>query len=407
MSKPKNKAEELIDELIKGKSPEEIAGKDGLLAQLTKSMMERALQGEMTHHLGYEKHSPAGKKTGNSRNGRSKKTVKGDFGEIEIDVPRDRNASFEPQIIEKNQTRFTGFDDKILSMYARGMTTRDIAEHLKEIYKVDVSHDLISEVTDSVLKDVQEWQNRPLDPLYPIVFLDAIRLPIRDNGHVSKKALYLAIGVNIAGIKEVLGIWVEQTEGAKFWLQIMTEIKNRGVNDILIAVVDGLKGLPEAIESVYPSTNVQLCIFHQIRNSTKYVSFKDRKEVSADLKPIYSAVNEKEAEIALEAFTKKWDLKYPMISKSWKSNWNHLVFFLEFPPDIRKAIYTTNAIESMNNGLKKVTKNRASFPNDMAAVKLIYLALQNLSRKWTMPIKNWGPALHQFAIIFEGRVPIN
>lgn len=407
MSRPKNRAEELIDELIKGKTPEEIAGQDGLLTQLTKSMMERALQGEMTHHLGYEKHEPAGKKTGNSRNGTSKKTLKGEFGKIEINVPRDRNASFEPQIIEKNQTRFTGFDDRILSMYARGMTTRDIAEHLKEIYKVDVSHDLISEVTDSVLKDVQEWQNRPLDPLYPIVFLDAIRLPIRDNGHVSKKALYLAIGVNMAGIKEVLGIWVEQTEGAKFWLQIMTELKNRGVQDILIAVVDGLKGLPEAIESVYPDTKTQLCIFHQIRNSTRYVSFKDRKEVSADLKPVYSAVNESEAEKALDAFAEKWDSKYPMISKSWRSNWIHLVMFLGFPPDIRKAIYTTNAIESMNNGLKKVTKNRASFPNDMAAIKLIYLALQNLSKKWTMPIRNWGPALHQFAIIFEGRVPLS
>lgn len=399
--------EELIDELIMGKTPEEINGEEGLLAQLTKSLMERALQGEMTYHLGYAKHDPVGNKSGNSRNGTSKKTVKGNFGEITIEVPRDRNGEFEPKIIEKNQIRFTGFDDKILSMYARGMTTRDISEHIKDIYKVDVSHDLISEVTNSIIKDVQEWQNRPLDTIYPIVFLDAIRLPIRDGGHVIKKALYLAIGVNMAGIKEVLGIWIEQNEGAKFWLQIMTEIKNRGVNDILIAVVDGLKGLPDAIEAVYPNTQVQLCIVHQIRNSTKYVSYKDRKAISSDLKSIYTAVNETSAKEALETFAAKWDKMYPMISKSWRQNWNHLTMFLAFPEDIRKAIYTTNAIESINNGLKKVTKTRASFPNDMAAVKLVYLALQNLVKKWTMPIKNWGPALHQFAIVFEGRVQLN
>jgi len=407
MSKPKNRAEELMDELLKGKTTEEIIGEEGLLTQLTKSLMERALQGEMTHHLGYSKHDPVGNNTGNSRNGKSRKTVKGDFGEIKIEVPRDRNADFEPKIIPKNQTRFPGFDEQILSMYARGMTTRDIAGHLKQIYKVDVSADLISEVTDSVMQEVQEWQNRLLDPIYPILFLDAIRLPIRDNGHVIKKAIYLAIGVKMTGTKEILGIWVEQNEGARFWLQIITEIKNRGVNDILIAVVDGLKGLPEAIESVYPDTRVQLCIVHQIRNSTKYVSFKDRREVSADLKTIYAAVNESAAGQALEAFASKWDTKYPMISKSWRHNWIHLTMFLAFPAEIRKAIYTTNAIESINNGLKKVTKNRAAFPNDGSAVKLLYLALQNLSKKWTMPIRNWGPALHQFAIAFEGRVQLN
>lgn len=406
MSKPRNRAEELLDELIKDKTVEEITGKDGLLKQLTKAIIERAMQAEMTDHIGYKKHDPSGKNTGNSRNGTSKKTLGTDSGNIEINIPRDRNGDFEPKIIEKHQTRFTGFDDKILSMYARGMTTRDIAGHLKDIYNVDVSADLISKVTDEVLDEVKEWQNRKLDPVYPVIYLDAIRVPVRDNGHVIRKAVYMAIGIKMSGIKEILGLWIEQTEGAKFWLQIMTELKNRNVNDILIAVVDGLTGLPEAIHAVYPETRIQLCIVHQIRNSGKYVSYKDRKSVSADLKPIYTAVNESEALTALESFAAKWDAKYPMISRSWRNNWNHLTMFLAYPPEIRKAIYTTNAIESINNGLKKAVRNRASFPNDEAALKLLYLALQNLSKKWTMPIVNWGSALHQFAIIFEHRVPM-
>jgi len=406
MSKPQNRAEELLDELLKNKSVEEITGKDGLLKQLTKALVERAMQAEMTQHIGYEKNDPSGKNTGNSRNGTSKKTLATDSGDIEINIPRDRNGDFEPRIIEKHQTRFTGFDDKILSMYARGMTTRDIAEHLKDIYNVDVSAELISQVTNEVLDEVKAWQNRSLDPVYPIVYLDAIRVPIRDNGHVVQKAVYMAVGIKMSGIKEVLGLWIEQTEGAKFWLQIMTELKNRNVNDILIVVVDGLTGLPEAINAVYPETRIQLCIVHQIRNAGKYVSYKDRKIVCADLKPIYTAVNESEALAALDNFAKKWDAKYPMISRSWRNNWNHLTMFLAYPPDIRKAIYTTNAIESINNGLKKALRNRASLPNDDAAFKLLYLALQNLSKKWTMPIVNWGCALHQFAIIFENRVPM-
>lgn len=407
MSKPRTKREELLDDLIKGKSADEIVGENGLLKDLIKGLMERALQGEMTQHLGYEKHDPTGNNSGNSRNGKTKKAIRSDHGSIEIETPRDRNGTFEPEIIKKNQTRFTGFDDKILSMYARGMTTRDISAHLKEIYGVDVSADLISSVTDAVMEDIVEWQNRPIDPIYPIIFLDAIRVPIRDGGHVIKKAIYLAIGVRIDGNKEILGLWVEQTEGAKFWLQVITELKNRGLKDVMIAVVDGLKGLPEAIESVYPNASVQLCIVHQIRTSTRHVTFKDRRAVSADLKQIYSAATEAAASKALDEFKEKWDDRYPMISKSWKANWEHLTVFLAYPEEIRKAIYTTNAIESLNNGIRKVTRSRASFPNDEAAIKLVYLALQNLSKRWTMPIRNWKMALHQLAIIFEGRIELD
>ena len=402
----KARADELLDELISEcNGPEEIIGKNGLLKQLIKGLVERAMQGEMNHHLGYEKHNARGNNSGNSRNGKSQKTLKGDFGEMTIDVPRDRNGTFVPQIIEKNQTRFKGFDDKIISMYARGMTTREIAAHLEEIYGIDVSPDLISDVTNSVMEEVREWQNRPLDAVYPIVFLDAIRSKVRDDGHVKNKAVYLAIGVNLRGLKEVLGIWVQQTEGAKFWLQVVTELKNRGVQDILIACVDGLKGFPDAINAVFPQTDVQLCIVHMVRNSLKFVSWKDKRELAKDLRKVYRAVSEEQAKEKLDEFSRKWDDRYSMVSKSWRENWENLIPFLAYPEDIRKAIYTTNAIESMNMSLRKVTKNRGSFPNDEAVVKLMYLALRNISKKWTMPIRDWGKALNQFAIIFDGRVP--
>jgi len=402
----KARADELLDELISEcNGPEEIIGKNGLLKQLIKGLVERAMQGEMNHHLGYEKHNARGNNSGNSRNGKSQKTLKGDFGEMTIDVPRDRNGTFVPQIIEKNQTRFKGFDDKIISMYARGMTTREIAAHLEEIYGIDVSPDLISDVTNSVMEEVREWQNRPLDAVYPIVFLDAIRSKVRDDGHVKNKAVYLAIGVNLRGLKEVLGIWVQQTEGAKFWLQVVTELKNRGVQDILIACVDGLKGFPDAINAVFPQTDVQLCIVHMVRNSLKFVSWKDKRELAKDLRKVYRAVSEEQAKEKLDEFSRKWDDRYSMVSKSWRENWENLIPFLAYPEDIRKAIYTTNAIESMNMSLRKVTKNRGSFPNDDAVVKLMYLALRNISKKWTMPIRDWGKALNQFAIIFDGRVP--
>jgi len=398
---------ELIDELLKGyKSPEDITGSDGILKQLTKALLERALESELTHELGYEKHRRTDKVKSNSRNGSSTKTLKTDHGDMPLTIPRDRNSTFEPQIVKKGQRRFTGFDDKILSMYARGMTTRDIQGHLEEIYGVEVSADLISSVTNDIIIEMKEWQNRILDDLYPIVFFDAIRMKIRDGGRVRNKAVYLAIGVDIDGQKDVLGIWVERNEGAKFWLSVFTELKNRGLNDVLIACVDGLKGLPEAIESVFPETEVQLCIVHMVRNSLKFVSYKDRKKIASDLKEVYRSATVAQADTALLDFSAKWDKRYPMISKSWRSNWDHIVPFFAFPEDIRKAIYTTNAIESLNNSLRKVTKNRNSFPSDEAAVKLLFMALRNIMKKWTMPIRNWSLAIHQFSIHFEGRLPL-
>jgi putative transposase len=397
---------ELLDELLKDyKSPEDMFGDDGLLQQLTKAVVERALQGEMTHHLGYEKHSSAGQNSGNSRNGKSKKTIKGKRGQVEIDVPRDRASEFEPQLIKKGQTRFDGFDDKIISMYARGMTCREIQAHLQEIYEVEVSPDLISTVTDGVIDEVRSWQSRPLDPVYPILYLDALQVKVKDQGRVSNKAIYLAIGVNMAGIKEVLGMWASENEGAKFWLSIITELKNRGVRDIFIACVDGLKGFPEAIEAIYPKTQVQLCLVHLLRFSLCYVSFKDRKGVAADLKAVYRAAGTDEAEQQLEAFAGKWGGRYPSIAKSWRANWARVIPMFGLPDDIRRAVYTTNVIESLNMSLRKVIKTRASFPNDEAAFKLIYLALRNAAKKWTMPVPHWSRAMQAFSIIYEGRVP--
>jgi putative transposase len=398
---------DLIDQLLKDyKSPEDVLGENGLLKQLTKAVLERALKAELSHHLGYEKHYPKGNNSGNARNGKSNKTLKGDFGSLPIEVPRDRQSSFEPKIVAKGQTRFDGFDDKILSLYARGMTVRDIQSHLEEIYQVEVSPSLISQVTDAVKDEVRAWQSRPLEPLYPIIYLDAIMVKIRDGAHILNKALYLVIGVNFEGIKEVLGMWVAQTEGAKFWLGVVTELRNRGVVDIFIACVDGLKGLPEAIETVYPHTQVQQCIVHMVRQSLNYVNWKARKEVAADLRLIYTSATREQAEDRLEEFAEKWDSKYPTISPAWRRNWERIVPFLAYPQEIRKVIYTTNAIESVNRGLRKIIKNRGSFPNDEAALKLLYLALGNISQKWTKPIKEWKAALNRFAIVFEGRLPI-
>ena len=397
---------ELLDELLKDyHSPDDMFGNDGLLQQLTKAVLERALQGEMTHHLGYEKHDVAGKNSGNSRNGKSSKTIKGKRGQVQIDVPRDRASEFEPQLIKKGQTRFDGFDDKIISMYARGMTCREIKAHLQEIYGVEVSPDMISIVTDAVIDEVRTWQSRPLDPIYPILYLDALQVKVKDQGRVSNKAIYLAIGVNISGIKEVLGMWASENEGAKFWLSITTELKNRGVKDIFIACVDGLKGFPQAIETIYPKTQVQLCLVHLVRFSLAYVSYKDRKALAADLKLVYRAATVEEAEHKLTEFAEQWDARYPSIAKSWRLNWARIVPMFGFPEDIRRAVYTTNAIESLNMSLRKVIKTRASFPNDEAAFKLLYLALRNIAKKWTMPIPHWSQAMNAFSIIFEGRVP--
>lgn len=397
---------DLIDQLLKDyKSPEDVLGENGLLKQLTKAVLERAMQAELTHHLGYEKHSLKGNNSGNSRNGNSKKTLKGDFGNLPIDVPRDRNASFEPKIIPKGETRFAGFDDKILSLYARGMTTRQIQQHLEEIYQVEVSPSLISSVTDAIIDEVKTWQSRPLDALYPIVYLDCLMVKIRDSGQIQNKAIYLAIGINREGLKEALGLWVAQTEGAKFWLSVLTELKNRGLQDIFIACVDGLKGFPEAIETVYPQTQVQLCIVHLVRNSLNYVGWKERKAVAADLRHIYRAATREAAQRELDNFAAKWDGKYAPIAAMWRRNWERVAVFFDYPEEIRRVIYTTNAIESTNMSLRKIIRNRGAFPSDEAALKLIYLALDNISKKWTVPIREWRAALNRFAIVFGERLP--
>ena len=397
--------EELLASLMANyKKPEDLIGENGLLKQLTKLLVERALEAEMAEHLGHEKHDPVGNAEGNARNGKSRKVLKGDFGEMPIEVPRDRQGSFEPQIVPKHQRRWNGFDERILSLYARGMTVREIQAHLQEMYGTEVSPSLISSVTDAVVDEVKLWQGRPLDAVYPIVYLDCIHVKVRE-GAVRVKAVYLAIGVTLAGEKEVLGLWLAQTEGAKFWLQVVTELRNRGVQDIFIACVDGLKGFPEAIEAVFPQTLVQLCVVHMVRHSLNYVTWKRRPEVAADLKRIYTCATAAEAEQRLSEFEAKWDAEYLPISQSWRRNWARLTPFFDYPPEIRKVIYTTNAIESVNMGLRKLTKHRGAFPTDEALVKLMYLALRNISKKWTLPIRDWKAALNQFTIQFEGRLP--
>jgi putative transposase len=396
---------ELLDQLLADYTkPEDLLGEDGLLKLLKKALVERALGAELSEHLGYEEGDPAGRGSGNNRNGFSAKTVLTDDGEIEISVPRDRAGTFEPQLIPKGQTRFDGFDEKILSLYARGMTVREIQGHLTELYGVDVSPDLISRVTDAVLDEVREWQNRPLDPVYPIVFFDALRVKIRDEGLVKNKAVYVALAFNANGEKEVLGLWIEQTEGAKFWLKVVNELKARGVNDILIAVVDGLKGFPEAITTVYPQTIVQTCIVHLIRNSLAFVSWKDRRAIMPSLKAIYQAEAADIARTRLEEFEAEWGKRYPAIGQLWRRAWEHVVPFFAFAPGIRKMIYTTNCVEALNRSLRKIIKTRGSFPNDEAALKLLYLAIKNAGLRWRRGIE-WTAAMGQFAIQFGDRFP--
>ena len=398
--------QEIIDDLLSDyKNPEDLLGEGGLFKELKKALLERALSAELSDHLGYDKGDPKGKKTGNSRNGHGSKRLIGEDGEMQIAVPRDRDASFEPKIVKKGQRRFDGFDDKIISMYARGMSVREIRGHLEELYGIEVSRDLISRVTDEVMDEVREWQSRPLDEVYPIIIFDALRVKIRDEGTVRNKAVYLALGFTIEGHKEVLGLWIEQTEGAKFWLRVMNEIKNRGVNDVFIAVVDGLKGFPDAINAVFPETSVQTCIVHMIRNSLNYVPWNDRKQVAADLKTIYRAESADAAALRLDEFEEKWDGKYPPIGQSWRRNWEQVIPFFAYPEAVRKIIYTTNAIESLNMSLRKIIKNRGHFPSDDAATKLLYLALRNAAKKWTMPSRTWKQALNQFAILFQDRFP--
>ncbi len=400
-------SDKLIDQLLEGNtSPEDILGEDGLLRRLTKRVAERVLEAEMEQHLGYSKHDVTGNNTGNSRNGKSGKTVRSVHGEIDLQVPRDRNGQFAPQLVKKGERQLNGFDERIISLYAKGMTTRDIQAHFMEVYGVEVSASFISQVTNGVMEEVKAWQNRPLESVYPIVYLDALVVRSRASGGVENKSVYLALGINREGEKELLGLWLAQTEGARFWLSVMTELKNRGVQDILLACTDGLKGFAQAIEAVYPQTRVQLCIVHQVRHSLRYVSWKQRKAVAADLRRIYSASTLTEAEQALAAFAERWDQEHPGISQSWRNNWERLSVFFDYPPQIRKVIYTTNAIESLNASLRKVTRTRRSFPNDESVMKVLYLALHEITRKWTMPIRDWKQAMSQFMILFGERASL-
>lgn len=394
------KLKALAAELAKGLKTE--ADLNQFSRMLTKLTVETALNAELTEHLGHEKNAP---KTGsNTRNDYSSKTLLCDDGEIELNTPRDRENTFEPQLIKKHQTRITQMDSQILSLYAKGMTTREIVTTFKEMYDADVSPTLISKVTDAVKEQVTEWQNRQLDALYPIVYMDCIVVKVRQNGSVINKAVFLALGINTEGQKELLGMWLAENEGAKFWLSVLTELKNRGLQDILIACVDGLKGFPDAINSVYPQTHIQLCIIHMVRNSLKYVSWKDYKAVTSGLKTVYQAPTEEAALMALDAFAKVWDDKYPQISKSWRAHWENLNTLFSYPPDIRKAIYTTNAIESLNSVIRAAIKKRKVFPTDDSVRKVIYLAIKDASKKWSMPIQNWRLAMSRFIIEFGDRL---
>ena len=387
----------LLDELLGGSDAKSALDPNGLLDELKRALAERALNGEMDHHLGNGAE-------GNTRNGYGRKTVLTGTGKMEIEIPRDRQGSFDPQLIAKYQRRFPGFDDKIVSMYARGMSTREIQEHLRELYGIDVSPDLVSTVTDAVLDEVATWQSRPLEPVYPLVFFDAIRVKIRDEGLVRNKAIHVALGVRADGTKEVLGLWLELNEGAKFWLRVMNELKNRGVEDILLAVVDGLKGFPEAIQAVFPETLVQTCIVHLLRHSLDFVSWKDRKAVAAALKDIYRAIDAQAGEKALAAFeTSPWGRKYPAIGQSWRRAWQEVVPFYAFPGEVRRILYTTNAIEALNSKLRRAVRARGHFPTDEAALKLLFLVLNRAEKEWTMPAREWCLAKAQFAILFGER----
>ena len=395
----------MIDELIAGKRGErEIFGRDGVLGEITRRMVQRALREELTEHLGYPAgHAPPGG-TGNPRNGGTPKTLLTDQGPVRIDTPRDRNGHFEPQLVKKGQRRLAGLDEKIIALYGGGMSTREIETYITDLYGPGVSRETVSRVTAAVLEDAKAWQTRPLEAIYPILYLDALVIKIRDGQAVRNFACYLAIGVNLEGDRDVLGMWFQRTEGAKFWLQVLTELQQRGVQDVLVCCVDGLQGFPDAIEAVYPNTWVQTCIVHLIRNSLKFVPYKDRRQVAGDLKPIYTAVDRDHAWEQLERFAEKWDHKYPMISQSWTEHWERVVPFLAFPPEVRRAVYTTNTIEALNRQIRKIIKTRGSFPNEDSARKLLYLAITRAQTKWRHTY-NWSSALTAFRIHFGDRVP--
>lgn len=378
----------------------------GLYKELTKRLVEKMLNSEIQNHLGHDKYQKSN--NDNFRNGTTTKTILTEQGSIEIDVPRDRNSNFEPMLVPKRKRRFDGFDQKVISLYAKGMTLSDIKIQLQELYHgAEISESLISQITDDVIDDVKTWQNRPLETIYPIVYFDCIVVKVRQDKRIINKAVYVALGINLEGKKEVLVLLISENEGAKFWLTNLTEMKNRGLKDILIACTDNLTGMSQAIEAVYPKTEHQLCIVHQIRNSLKFVSYKHRKELVADLKPIYTAANEEQALSSLVSFETKWNKQYPQIAKSWHKNWENLMIFISYPPAIRKVIYTTNAVESVNSQLRKVTRNKKVFPNDMSVFKIFYLAIEAMTKKWTMPIQNWCEAFAHFMIKFEDRINLD
>lgn len=398
--------DELLDELLKNYTePGDLLGPNGLLTELKKRLINRVLESELTTHLGYEKHEAAPEDTSNARNGHSPKTLRTDDGKLPIKVPRDRKGTFEPALVPKHQRHFDGFDEAIISLYSRGLSVREIQEHLLEIYKVEVSTALITNATEAVTDEVKAWQNRSLDPLYPIVYFDAIVVKIRHEGKVTNRAIYLALAINLEGNKEVLGMWSSENEGSRFWLSVATELKNRGLNDILICCVDGLSGFGPALEAVFPRCQIQRCIVHQLRNSLRFVAWKDRKVIAAELKTIYTAPTAEAAKLALDAFRATYDARFPGIGKSWEANWPELSPFFDYPPEIRKIIYTTNAIESLNSSLRKISRHRNLFPTSDSLFKLFYLALKNIATKWTRPIYNWSAALNYFTIQFEDRMP--
>lgn len=396
---------DLNQELSKCKTMEDLCGKNGLLQRLVGNMVEHLLEKEMDEHIGYEKYSTEGHNSGNSRNGRNAKTVQTSYGPVELEVPRDRNGEFEPQVVKKRQRNISSFDDKIISMYAKGMSTRDIQSHVQEIYGAEISPTAVSHITEKALEVAKEWQSRPLQKIYPITYFDAIHYKVREGGRVISKAAYTCLGIDVDGKKDVLGIWIGESEGAKFWLRVFSELKNRGVQDIFIACVDGLKGLPEAIKAVFPEADIQLCIIHMIRNSFKYVSSKNSKEFVADLKLIYRAETEKKAEENLIRLQEKWEEKYPLAVRPWVNHWENIKTFFKFPEELRRIIYTTNAVESLHRQFRKVTKNRAVFPTDESLFKLLFLAVAGLSEKWTiMPVQGWKSALSQFSILYSDRL---
>jgi putative transposase len=397
---------ELVEELMKCiRSPEDMFGPEGLFQRLKGALMERLLDAEMAEHLGYERNAAEGQKSGNSRNGYSHKTVQTESGPVDIRVPRDRAGTFEPQLVAKHQRRLEGFDDKVLALYARGMSVRDIQSQLFELYGTEVSPDLITRVTDSVLEQAKEWQARPLDSIYPIVYIDALFVSVRDGGTVTKKAVYIALGTRLDGTRDVLGLWMDATEGARFWLRVLTDLKNRGVQDIFFVCCDGLSGFPQAIEAAFPKAIVQTCIVHMIRASLRYVTHTDKKKVVGSLRDIYTSDTEQAAHAALDAFDKRWQLKYPSVSKLWHSRWNEVVPFLAYPKEIRTILYTTNVIESLNFQLRKVLRPKGHFPTDDSVIKILYLAIQRAKVKWKPSKQTWSIALAHFAIVFENRLP--